>query len=200
MKEDKEIIEFLKSFQKELSGFFGINVELPMVSFINSRKEIDKIWGRKTEEWFVAWAKDNNIFILNPKIYTKESSHKNIEHFWKVLKHEYSHLYYKEITNNGRPKWLNEGLACYLANQVKEKPTKKESLKIFEYYQKGDWLVYRVGYFWVKLLIDKFGKKKLLKLLKKMNSQTAEKEFAKIFYRVYGFKFSEEEFNKIFEV
>ncbi|MFH1428098.1 MAG: hypothetical protein ABIG60_06285, partial [Patescibacteria group bacterium] len=98
-----------------------------------------------------------------------------------------------------RPKWLNEGLCCYLADQVKKKPTKKEALRVFDYYQKTDWRIYDIGYFWVKLLIDKFGKKKLLKLLKKIDSQATEKEFTEIFYQVYGFKFSKKEFNKIFE-
>jgi len=197
MQQDKKITEFLKSTQKELSDFFGINIELPTVSFINSREEIDKIWNRKTEEWFVGWTKDNSIFILNPEVYTKESSHKDIGHFWKVLKHEYSHLYYRKIISSGYPKWLNEGLACYLANQVKEKPTRKEALKVFEYYRKGDWLVYKVGYFWIKLLIEKFGKEKLLNLLKKIDSQTTEKEFSKNFRRIYGFHYSNKDFSML---
>ncbi len=194
---DKKIAYFLESAKKELDIFYDINIEQPSIFFVDSRKEINKIWGRKTEEWFSAWAKDGNIFILNPEVYTKESNHKDIKHFWQSLKHEYCHLYYRKITNTGCPKWLNEGLANYLAGQVKKKPMKGETLRVFDYYEKTDWKIYNIGYFWTKLLIEKFGKKKLLTLLKNINSQTTEKEFAEKFYQIYKFHYSKLDFEKI---
>jgi len=196
---NKKMAGFLKSIQEELDDFYDISIEQPSVFFIDSRKEINEIWGRKTEEWFSAWAKDGSIFILNPEVYTKESNHKDINHFWQSLKHEYCHLYYRKITNTGYPKWLNEGLANYLAGQVKKKPTKREALRVFDYYQKLDWRIYNIGYFWTKLLIERFGKKKLLTLIKSIGSQTTEKEFAKKFHRVYKFHYSKTDFEKILE-
>jgi len=194
---NKRMINFIKSIQEELDDFYNTNIEQPSIFFIDSRKEIDEIWGRKTEEWFSAWAKDGNIYILNPEIYTEESNHKDIKHFWQSLKHEYCHLYYRKITKTGYPKWLNEGLANYLANQNKKKPSKKEALRVFNYYQKTDWRIYNIGYFWTKLLIEKFGKKKLLTLINNIDSQTAEKEFAKKFYLIYKFHYSKADFEKI---
>ncbi len=196
---NKKMKEFLKSTQKELDNFYNTSIKNPSIFFIDSRKEIDNIWGKKTEEWFSAWAKDGNIFILNPQVYTKESSHKDIKHFWQSLKHEYCHLYYKKITGAGKPKWLNEGLANYLAGQVKKKPTREEALRVFDYYQKIDWRIYNIGYFWTKLLIDKFGKKKLLTLIEDIDFQTTEKEFAKKFHQVYRLYYSKTDFEKILE-
>jgi len=195
---NKKMIEFLKFTQKELDVFYNTIIKKPSIFFIDSRKEIDKIWGRKTEEWFSAWAKDGNIYILNPEIYTKESNHKNIKHFWQSLKHEYCHLYYRKITGAGYPKWLNEGLANYLAGQVKKNPTKEESLRVFDYYNKSDWRIYDIGYFWIKLLIEKYGKENLVTLIKDINSKTTEKEFSKKFYQVYKFHYSKKDFDKIF--
>lgn len=196
---NKKMTGFLKSTRKELNDFYNTNIEQPSVFFIDSRKEINEIWRRKTEDWFSAWVKDMNIFILNPEIYTKESNHQDINHFWQSLKHEYCHLYYRKITNTGCPKWLNEGLANYLAGQVKKKPTKEEALIVFDYYQKIDWRIYNIGYFWIKLLIEKFGKKKLLTLIKTINSQTTKKEFAKKFHQIYKFYYSKVDFEKILE-
>jgi len=196
---NKKMAGFLKSIQEELDDFYGTSIEQPSVFFIDSRKEINEIWGRKTEEWFSAWAKDGSIFILNPEAYTKESNHRDINHFWKSLKHEYCHLYYRKITNTGYPKWLNEGLANYLAGQVKKKSTKEEALRVFDYYQKLDWRIYNIGYFWTKILIEEFGKKKLLTLIKSIDSQTTEKEFAKKFHQVYKFHYSKTDFENILE-
>lgn len=194
---NKKMTEFLKSTRKELDDFYNVNIQQPSIFFIDSRKEVDKIWKRKTEEWFSAWAKDGNIYILNPEIYTKESNHKDIKHFWQSLKHEYCHLYYRKIIVVGYPKWLNEGLANYLAGQVKKKPTKAEALRVFDYYDKSDWQIYNIGYFWTKLLIEKFGKKKLLTLIKSIGSQTTEKEFVQKFHQIYKFHYSKTDFKKI---
>ncbi|MFH0906897.1 MAG: hypothetical protein V1829_01430 [bacterium] len=194
---NKKMTEFLKSIQKELDNFYDTSIEYPSIFFIDSRKEINEVWERKTEEWFSAWAKDGNIYILNPDVYTKESNHKDIKHFWQCLKHEYSHLYYRKITGTGYPKWLNEGLANYLAGQVKKKPTKEEVLMVFDYYDKSDWQIYDIGYFWTKFLIEKFSKEKLLTLIKSINSKTMEKEFAKKFHQIYKFHYSKTDFEKI---
>ena len=57
--------KFLSETEKKLSDFFGINIEKPSIFFLNSRKDIDKILGKKTEDWFSAWVKNGNIYILN---------------------------------------------------------------------------------------------------------------------------------------
>lgn len=187
---NKKLENFINSTQKELESFFHIKMEPVDVFLIDSRKDIDRIWRKKTEKWLTAWTKNNNIFILNPKNYTRESDHKDIKHFWQTLKHECSHLYFKQLTQANYPKWLNEGLACYLANQVKKELTQKEALKVFDYYSKIDWQIYSIGYFWVKLLIEKFGRKKLLTLLKQLKPNLSEHKFKLIFYKLYKIKFS----------
>ena len=188
--------KFLSETEKKLSDFFGINIEKPSIFFLNSRKDIDKILGKKTEDWFSAWVKNGNIYILNHKIYTKESNH-NIKHFWQTIKHEYCHLYFQQLTGTNYPKWLNEGLACYFAEQAKKIPTQGTLMKIFDYFQKSDWQIYSVAYFWVNFLIEKFGRQKILNLLKSMNFQITEEQFAKNFYKIYQFHYSRKDFDKI---
>jgi hypothetical protein len=194
---NKKLTTYLKSINKELDLFFDIKLIQPKIFFLESRKEIDRLQKRKTEDWMVGWADNKTIYILNPKTYAKESSHKNIGHFWQVLKHEFSHLYFKKITKNNRPKWLNEGLACYLANQNKKEPSKKIALKIFEYHDKSDWQVYQIGFFWVKLLIEKFGRPKIIKLIESINSKTTNKQFSANFYKIYKIRFSKKDFFKL---
>jgi len=186
--------KFLSETKKGLSDFFGVKTEQPNVFFVNSRKDINKIWGTKTENWMSGWAKNGNIFILNPKIYTKESNHTK-KHFWQTIKHEYCHLYFKQLTGTSYPKWLNEGLACYLAGQVKKKPAQEEALRVFNYFQKGDQQIYSVGYFWVRFLIEKFGRKKFLTLLNLLEPELTENKFKFIFLKVYKIDFSKKDLN-----
>jgi spermidine/putrescine-binding protein len=155
------------------------------------RQDIDAVYGKKTPDWLVGFTHKNTIFILNSKFYTKESSHKSLKDFWKTLKHEYCHLYYKKLTGNTYPDWLNEGLACYLANQKKSKPELHEALSILEDKNQGKYDVYKVGYFWIKLLIEKYGKKKFFDLIGAVKPQITRLEFGKIFYRVFKIKFTQ---------
>jgi len=196
-KTNKKIEGFLISVRKELNSFFGIKMWQPFVILVNSRKDIDRMHGRKTEDWLVGWTSGCNIFILKPKVFTKESSHKDREYFWKVLKHEYCHLYFKQMTSIDYPAWLNEGLACYLAKQKKTPPSNKEALEIFKYYKKLDKNIYRIGYFWVNFLIKKFGKNKLMELIKSLKPQITEKQFAQNFYRIYQIYYSVKDFEKL---
>lgn len=194
---NKKLTNFLLSARRDFKAFFNIKIQPPLVFFVRSRRDIDKLWGRKTENWMSAWVWNNDVFILHPKVYTKESIHKDIAHFWEALEHEYCHLYFRALTGTCLPRWLNEGLACYLAHQTKKPPTKEEALSVFEYYDKSDRKIYAVGYFWVKFLIEKFGKAKLLKLIKTIHPKMTKWRFAASFHQIYKFRFNKKDFSRI---
>ncbi len=194
---NKNISKFLKENRLEFDKFFGIKLALPNIRLIADRRAFNNYWNKKTEDWMVGWTKENTIFILNPKNYTKESSHKTITSFWQVLKHEHAHCYFKKITNTNYPKWLNEGLACYLSKQVKLQPMPREALKVFDYFSKNGTQNYKLGYFWVKLLIEKFGTEKFIKLIKTLSDKTTEKQFGRNFYNIYKFRYSKDDFKKV---
>lgn len=115
-KANKKLTRFLKTIRKELDDFFEFKACAPLLFFLDRREDLDLIWGKKTEAWFVGAFKNNSIYILNPEIYERESSHKK-EEFWKTLKHEYCHAYYTQITRSHYPIWLNEGLASFLSGK-----------------------------------------------------------------------------------
>lgn len=194
--ENKKLGNFLKTTKKELDSFFNLNIPEPTIFLLNSRKELDLIWKQKTERWVVGGTKYGAIFILDPKIYSKESNHIDKNDFWQTLKHEYVHIYFRHITSGPLPLWLNEGLASYLAEQKK---TCDNPLDVFSYFNNAGPGIYDIGYFWVELLIRKFGKTSFLKLLKALESKPnlTEKIFAARFYKIYGFRFNRRELNKI---
>jgi len=167
--------KYLLKCKKELDKWFGVSVDIPRVLFVQSRKEYDKIVGYKTEAW------------QGGKIYTKESDHKDIKRFWLVLKHEYVHLYWHQMTASWNPRWLNEGLACYLAGQEKKAPSQEVVIDVRKYFGHGGMFVYGLGYFWVNYLVKKFGKTKLLNLIKSVDADVTNKKFEAKFKRIYGF-------------
>lgn len=196
---DKKLHLFINNIKKEFDVFFNFKIKDPSLYFVASRKEFDIIVGRKTENWLVAIARANSIYILDRKIFVKESNHRK-EDFWLTLKHEYSHIYYSQITKSHYPIWLNEGLASYLSGKkiiVKEKDH-AQLLNVFAYYKKGGKDVYTVSQYWVEFLLKEYGQKKLIKLIKSLDikAELSSSYFNQQFYKTYGFKFNKKTFAK----
>lgn len=199
---DKKLGIFVKDTKKEFDVFFGFKIKDPDLYFVASREDFDLIVGRKTENWLVAIARANSIYILDKKIFAKESNHR-IGDFWQTLKHEYSHIYYTQITKSHYPFWLNEGLASYLSGKkllIKNNDQEK-LLNVFNYFNKSDSDVYVVGQYWIEFLIKKYGKKKMIMFIKSLDvkSELSSQYFAKQFYKIYGFRFNKKSFAKFTE-
>ena len=195
---DPKVIAALKLAQKKLNKFFGIKLELPPVVLLQSRQEINKFWGKTTESWLCAWTKTGTIYILGPKVFARESDH-TADQFWQVLNHEYVHLYYHAITHSNKPRWLSEGLACYLAGQTKKIPAKTDLIALSDFFNKGGQKVYGVGYYWVKYLLEKCTQKKLLQLVKTINPNTTTRKFASNFQDIYGFALTKSSLKDLIE-
>jgi hypothetical protein len=196
---DKKLQLFMKGVKKEFDVFFNFKIKDPSLYFVASRKDFDVIVGRKTENWLVAIARANSIYILDRKIFAKESNHKK-EEFWLTLKHEYSHIYYSQITKSHFPIWLNEGLASHLSGKkiiVKEKD-QVQLLNVFDYYKKGGKDVYTVSQYWVEFLLKEYGYEKLIKLIKSLDikAELSSNYFNQQFYKIYGFRFNKKTFAK----
>ncbi|MFA5127228.1 MAG: hypothetical protein WC465_04520 [Patescibacteria group bacterium] len=198
VKVDKKLSAFLTATKEEFDNFYDFKATEPLLFFVPSRQDLDLIMGKKTEKWFVGVTKNNAIFILDKNIYAKESNHK-AKNFWLTLKHEYSHIYYSQMTNSHYPCWLNEGLACYLSGKklILSKDY-NSALDVFNYFDKSGSNVYMIGQFWVEFLIKKFGKKKLVRLIKSLNfeARISERRFASEFYKIYDFRFDKKSFTK----
>lgn len=70
-------------------------------------------------------------------------------------------------------------------------------MNVFSYYRNSDKNIYAIGYFWVKFLVEKFGRVQLLKLLKNMRPRTTPQKFAANFYRIYRFHFNKKDLKRI---
>jgi hypothetical protein len=198
-KKDKFIEKVYNSGMKKFNNFFNLNVPKGKlkVFLVQNRKDIDTIRLQKTENWVVGWSKYESIFILDRKNYEKESSHKYSDgEYSRLILHEMVHFFKDQLANVKKaPVWLNEGLAIFLSgqNKVKKKPEEfKKFLSFYNFY--GREIYYESG-FVIEFLFNKFGKAKLMKLLK-LADQDNKRKFYNDFKKIYGFQLNYNEINK----
>jgi len=187
-KEDKSIEKAYNQSIRELNKFFEINWKYakPNIFLVQNRKVINALLGKKTENWIIAWSDKRDIFLLDKKNIEKESCHKySRETFEQRIKHELAHSFFEVLTNGSVfPLWLNEGVGEYLVRQEKKnKPTKfKEFLK---FYSTWELEAYSESSLAIELLIKKFGKKRLLDLIKSLSKTKSKRDFEILFKRIY---------------
>lgn len=202
---NKELEVEIGKIMDELRGFFGINwVEnVPKVFLLDSRTLIDLVRGHKTEDWEVGWSENRNIYLLDQNKFETESNHKkkNNEEYRALIKHELAHSFYSiKSGQNSNPRWLNEGTSIYISGQLEFRKRVQSFKNFLEFYNKVSSEIYTEAGWVVKLLVDKFGKEKLMGLLKQIKeNKPADESFKRIFEEVYGIKLSYESLNKLID-
>ncbi len=178
--------ELIEKASKQVSSFFNDEVPEFKISFLKTREEMDKIWKRPTPAWVVAkTGNDNDISIFEEDVFERVSHHPK-EDFPKVLAHEITHIYTKSKFNLTFPMWLNEGIAYVVADQDKKTGEKKDirQAHTFEEWNKNP--VYGASGKFVRYLIEKFGKEKLIDLLKEIKENEKKETFKAKFKQTFG--------------
>jgi hypothetical protein len=200
---DKLIEKAYKDGMKEFNKFFGINwiYNTPNICVLNNRKEID-LFQYKSSKWVIGFASGNAVYILDNKNMEKESEHKkhSKKKYSELVKHEICHLFYKIVSkmDNNKPRWLFEGVSIYLSGQLESKKIPNSFSTFIDSYEKDiKFGPYTEGGMAVKLLIQNFGKQKLLKLISNLRKTDNKKEFSRLFKKIYGFDLSYKNFNNL---
>jgi hypothetical protein len=202
---DEKIEKDYKQMMRELNDFYDINWthNLPDIYFLESRDQIDAYWGKKTDPHVIGWINEHKIVyaLRNEKMET-ESAHKkhSDEKYYAFIKHELSHCFFKIESqfSNSFPNWFWEGVAIYTSGQLAFKESITEFKDFLNYNnQEFSTGVYKESGFVVELLVSKFGKKKILALIKKLKDCQTEETFNKTFEKIYGFKPTYKKFNDL---
>ena len=187
---------------KELSKFYGTKREekKPRLFIVEDRRTIDALCEKKTEHWVIGWSENKNIFILDPKKFESESSHKkrSTKEVAMLLKHELSHVFCTKLVGiSVKPKWLSEGIAMYTSGQYLTHPQISEFKTFLKFFNKGGVGVYSESGIAIQMLVKKYGKQKLFDLMKLSSKSTTQTQFSKIFKKIYGFEPTYKQFNKL---
>lgn len=168
-------------YSREVSAFFNLPEMRISIYQIQSRKEYNEIRGTKSENWMVGFTRGRTVFILDRDKFESESNHPKSD-FELVLKHEISHIYYRQLKQNNTPAWLNEGTACYVAGQNKKLPKNKITIETLDkYHNDGGSDIYSIGWYMVDKIIEKGGTEKLFELIKMNNRKKRYSELKKMF-------------------
>lgn len=195
---NSKLSEVYKNSMEELDSFFelGWKYNRPNIVLVPDRKTINSLKGKETEEWFVGWVNGNTVYMLSDKNYETESSHKYSEFkYFATIKHELAHCFSNIINGSKQnPIWLLEGISILLSGQLKltKKPSKYSNF--IDFYENGGKNVYAESGFAVEFLVKKYGKEKLLQLLKKSKESNSKKDFADLFHSIYNFELSYDNF------
>lgn len=155
----------LSKYIDEVSDFYKLPKVQIDLHLVNSRQEMDKLYGRQTKDWLVAFVEGQSIYIFDKPKFADESTHP-ISDFEIVLRHEVSHVFFKRLKPDGFPNWLDEGVACYIAGQNQTAKFDSISLATLKRYNEtSDDEIYDIGSYMVGRIIEEYGKDKLFELI-----------------------------------
>jgi len=196
-----KVANFYDQAIKELNQFYGIrwSGSIPKIYLVPDRKTFDNLKGYKTEDWVVGSTMNSSdiFYVLAPENYETESNHKySDDEYFRLIKHELSHLFQKQLFDSYKPIWLTEGLAVYTSGQLMVKKKPEKFTNFLGFFSNGGSGVYAESGFAVEILIKKFGKKRILKVLKGIKTPVTKGNFNKYFEEELGVKLNYSWFNK----
>lgn len=205
--EDEFLENAYRQAMSELNEFYERKwtYGLPRIFIVQDRRTINSLRGKETNSWERSWNEGSkNNFILDNEMMEQESCHKKLsdEEYATSVKHELSHSFFLKIsTGKTKPLWLCEGVSIYTSGQTKlwKKPAKLHTF--LEYYDDSENVtgVYTESGFAVELLVENFGKHKLLDLIRSLATADTQEKFNISFKDIYGFDPTYDEFAKLYE-
>jgi hypothetical protein len=188
---DPKLQEMFESEKKRVEDFFGFswNELPPNLILLPNRASIDSLYGERTEPWVRGFFRDRNVYFLKKESYKKECSQAySEEEFRRGIRHDLAHVFTTVLSeNNSIPIWLLEGIACYVAEDIAHMRRPEKFSTFLKHFSKFDPEVYEESGFAVQFLVEKYGKRKLLRLLKSLRGIGSKSEFRNVFKEVYGF-------------
>lgn len=202
LSKDSSLNRVIKDFRcgyTRASSFFKKEISKVKLTLVYSREEMNSLIGYKTASWFVGYAGfSNEIFILSPSVFDKESNHSKRD-FRKVLCHEICHLFIRQARNSYEPVWLEEGLAYCVAGQKSRlrnsNPIFNNPKALFLIDTRTRWnktissqpdVPYALAFLFVNFLIRRYNKNRVIKLLMSLGTRYNKKSFCQKFRKVYG--------------
>lgn len=184
------------SAYKEIGGYFRDAPKDITVRIHKTKKDFNKQLGRNTRDWEIANASYNNeIDILHPAAFEKESSHKK-EEFLPVLKHEIVHLFTDELAKRAAvPKWLDEGFSSFVSGQYKNIKKQKNYIEQNfckklgtpkEWNEYSSYSAYQISALFVQFLIEDNSIDELKQLISSLDKNYYYPDFQKIFQKIFN--------------
>lgn len=187
---NQELSDFLQACTEELESFFEIKLQKNVsIYYFQDKESFDAANGNVSVPPQVTGnVMAGAIFTLSKKAYNAHK--KNGSNNWfKSLKQGLTLIYYFEFAESVviYPRWLEQGLACLLADQQQGEFSLNKILNIFSDKNHNP---SEAGYHLTSFLLNNFGKLKLLQLIKLSNPKNRHC-FNSYFQKIYGVPYTE---------
>jgi hypothetical protein len=181
--------------EKRITGFFATPYQKSVtVKVLPSRKAFDeavfKRWKMEpTQPWMVGAAGSDVLFVLSPRVWKSEAQEHNPDdskEISEIVCHELVHSYHtqlnpqRELEGLEPMAWFVEGLATYVSGQLESRHKRVALREIIEGRAPGSlekaWSGrgrYGVAGSMVRFVDERFGRKKVIELLKKTTNEAA---------------------------
>ncbi len=203
--ENLSLADFYSQAMQELDAFYELNwtENKPKIFILSTKEDIQKCreqMGLSNFKGASGWVGNGSVYIVSKEIYNELMTPLDLdEQYLMLIKHELSHLFFQHVSNfNSRPDWIWEGCAIYLSGQNKYKKTPEmftDFLKFFDKNVEGN--VYQESGFVIQLLVEKFGKEKLLDLIKRLKECKSTEDLNRLFLEIYNLELSYETINEL---
>jgi len=158
----------------------------PVILLVQSRTDYNSILQCQTPTWQVGNSNGPTIYLIETEKIEKESDgiHKQ-QDFNKLLKHEMMHSYTSFYSNFVcTPSWLFEGISVCFAQQFRTEAGFNK-VKILNAMTQFDGDFYGESGNFVKYLYEKYGKDRIMEMIKYSSKMKDCKSLKKIFYEIY---------------
>jgi hypothetical protein len=195
---DKKIQKFYLESMDELIEFYEFKwtTNTPILTVIEEPVIMKRAReGKELGDWVSATTTfDNQIYIYSPKALERNTIHKYSDKGYKAtIKHELSHCFFNLITKNNKILWLEEGLSIFLAGQLEGSRKPGKFSRFLQYDKSFDENFYIESGYAVKVLLEKLGKKKFVKILHSMDKNN---QFDDLFKKTTGVELGYGYFNE----
>jgi len=204
----KDVIKKCSNAYNKNKRFFQKDCGVFQIRIANTEEEFKKLAGKFYKVWVkgvgkkVVGKKEGLVAIRSPELYSEcYKRHGGTPEFEMLLAHEINHIFANQSNLYKGPYWFTEGLAMYVAGQIPGKTYKrkadftKDKTRFYLFYRlimkRLSDEMYIPQYYAVKYIVDKFGKVKLLRLMKSYSKNMNKLVYEKNFKKIYGFSYNQ---------
>lgn len=175
---DRAFLRYAETTQRRYQRWFGFSLPLPTIILLPRRQLVRDFWRSKKETWKSGWYRNRTVYIVDLPIAKRSRAD-----WYRLLAHELAHPFIHQASHGRVPRWLNEGLASWLAGQRHHRCTPAEAVGFFRQRKSPSNInVYQAGRMMTEYLLGKYGRQKMLNFLRQTSkARTVSSAFRKTF-------------------
>ncbi len=158
------VLNAIKAAKVRVCSIFNCPNSVEVTLYAN-HEEYENAIGKKLPDWSVGRGDEKGIKLQSPSSWSPDRNQHSPDEACQIVVHEYVHYVVANIAGSSLPRWLNEGLAVYLALQIDENriidaQTSGKLIPIEDLdsnWDKNPSLAYSESGSFTKFLVEKYG-------------------------------------------